>query len=82
MLIMGFSVPKEVMYVYVHVLYINSEDIDMSDISRGGGFESTSDISSVSERGTARLDLTTSVKLLQAWNREELPPYRIHTAQI
>lgn len=52
MLIMGFSVPKRVMYVYVHVLYINSEDIDMSDISRGGGFECTSDISSVSERGT------------------------------
>lgn len=40
------------MYVHVHVLYINSEDIDMSDISRCGGFESTSDISTVSEHGT------------------------------
>lgn len=52
LLIMGFSVPKGVMYVYVHVLYINSEDIDMPDIGRCGGFESTSDISSVSEHGT------------------------------
>ena len=51
MLIMGVSVPRGVVYVHVHVLYINSEDIDLSDISRCGGFESTSDISSVSERG-------------------------------
>lgn len=49
---MGFSVPKGAMYVHVHVLYINSEDIDMSDISSCGGFESTSDISPVSEHGT------------------------------
>ena len=79
MLIMGFSVRKGVMCVHVRVLYIDSEDIDMSDISSCGGFECTSDISSVSERGTdqAQSNLV-SQSTSSIESRRVPPPFAVH----